>query len=632
MLLPKKPPDSTMSPEIHSEDAQMMAKLPSKLLKEDTEDIKLKTRKKPEKKSYMLEFPLRSKNKISKDKLRSLETDILTIQSSKISEAELITSEKDLKPFWNSFCQTMSTRLLSMQKTDFPDSAFNLSKIYAPTTIQNSQLYQILKSKKQTKKNLQKTSFQSLQFLQQDSTEKENIKVAKMIKFKPNRELKLYLNKCFGAHRYFYNKCVYTINNKYNSQLEFYKNRYKNKECCCMTDTQKGTYCTELISDNPTPAEVRYFCDKHKSRKLKFSYYDLSELRTLLIPKEKNITKDIEWQKKIPYDLKQNAIRLCLANLKSAISNKKSNNNSFKLGYISKKNKVNEIFKLPSNFIIFKKCTMLSKYNKENKFTLSRKTREWLENNNYKLNDTITITRKINSFYICASYDTTEIKTEKPYKVVSIDPGDRSFATLYSPEGLMGYLGNNLVDGNTKIRKSVNKIDKLRKHISNGGITDNQGVFHKLDISRRRNMRKGIRKCYKKIKGQVNNIHNQIINFLCINFETIILGKYNTSKKVKKEGRKLDNEKTRKMLILSHYRFEEKLKRICKRIKTNLIMVSEEYTSKTYGKCGKENKKLGKSKTFICGDGDCRYKIDRDVNGARNILIKTVEKYMNKAE
>ena len=149
-----------------------------------------------------------------------------------------------------------------------------------------------------------------------------------------------------------------------------------------MIDAKQGTYCTELIKDDSMTMEIRYFCDKHQSRKLKFSYYDLSELRTLLIPKEKNITDDIEWQKKIPYDLKQNAIRLCLANLKSAISNKKSNSNSFKLGYISKKNKVNEIFKLPSNFIKLKKYTMLDRYNKENKFRLSGRTREWLENNN----------------------------------------------------------------------------------------------------------------------------------------------------------------------------------------------------------------------------------------------------------
>ena len=66
------------------------------------------------------------------------------------------------------------------------------------------------------------------------------------------------------------------------------------------------------------------------------------------------------------------------------------------------------------------------------------------------------------------------------------------------------------------------------------------------------------------------------------------------------------------MLILSHYRFEEKLKRICERIRTKLIIVSEEYTSKTCGKCGKENKRLGKSKTFMCNEGDCGYKIDRE--------------------
>ena len=84
------------------------------------------------------------------------------------------------------------------------------------------------------------------------------------------------------------------------------------------------------------------------------------------------------------------------------------------------------------------------------------------------------------------------------------------------------------------------------------------------------------------------------------------------SKKMKKSKRNLDNERIRKMLILSHYQFEEKLKRVCERIRTNMIMVSEEYTSKTCGKCGKENKGLGKSKTFVCVDGDCGYRVDRE--------------------
>ena len=52
----------------------------------------------------------------------------------------------------------------------------------------------------------------------------------------------------------------------------------------------------------------------------------------------------------------------------------------------------------------------------------------------------------------------------------------------------------------------------------------------------------------------------------------------------------------------------------------NVLEVTEEYTSKTCGKCGFINKKLGANKIFNCNK--CKLQIDRDLNGARNILLK----------
>ena len=76
------------------------------------------------------------------------------------------------------------------------------------------------------------------------------------------------------------------------------------------------------------------------------------------------------------------------------------------------------------------------------------------------------------------------------------------------------------------------------------------------------------------------------------------------------------------MLSLSHYRFEEKLRHVCKRIKTNLLLVPEDYTSKTCGQCGTIKEHLNAAKIYTCCT--CGYKEDRDINGARNIMIKTL--------
>ena len=77
------------------------------------------------------------------------------------------------------------------------------------------------------------------------------------------------------------------------------------------------------------------------------------------------------------------------------------------------------------------------------------------------------------------------------------------------------------------------------------------------------------------------------------------------------------------MLTLSHGKFLDRLKMYAKRTGTNLKIVGEEYTSKTCGKCGTLNEKLGSKKIFQCDK--CCYEEDRDVNGSRNIIIKNIK-------
>ena len=48
------------------------------------------------------------------------------------------------------------------------------------------------------------------------------------------------------------------------------------------------------------------------------------------------------------------------------------------------------------------------------------------------------------------------------------------------------------------------------------------------------------------------------------------------------------------------------------------------YRSKTCGFCGYIHKKLGGSKVFSCPQ--CKTKLDRDINGARNILLRYLTK------
>jgi transposase len=53
-----------------------------------------------------------------------------------------------------------------------------------------------------------------------------------------------------------------------------------------------------------------------------------------------------------------------------------------------------------------------------------------------------------------------------------------------------------------------------------------------------------------------------------------------------------------------------------------VLLVDESYTSKTCGRCGTLNRRLGGSKQYHCVNSNCGWSCRRDVNGARNILLK----------
>jgi putative transposase len=128
-----------------------------------------------------------------------------------------------------------------------------------------------------------------------------------------------------------------------------------------------------------------------------------------------------------------------------------------------------------------------------------------------------------------------------------------------------------------------------------------------------------------KIKNVVSDLHWKTANFLCRNFETIIIPRFGC-KKMSNKNCSLSSKISRKMLLLSHGAFLEKLKFKCNEYKRKLIITREDYTSKTCTNCGERKEDLGGNKMFNCSN--CKIKIDRDYNGARNILLKTLSSFI----
>ena len=270
------------------------------------------------------------------------------------------------------------------------------------------------------------------------------------------------------------------------------------------------------------------------------------------------------------------------------------------------------MFKITNDFIKLDKQTMFGKY----KFSMRDKMKRWIDKKIKTLNSTVTITKEGESYYICGSFDVDykQLQT-RVMNSVSLDPGVRTFMTLYSSDGLVGKIGDGIIDKLSVIGKKIDRMTSI--------------ITKKEENSKtRRNMKRRCCGLRTKIRNIVTDLHWKTINFLCLNFRTIIMPNFETSKKVQKSAkcvRQITNVTVRNMLSLSHGKFLERLKYYAEKSNTQLIITNEEYTSKTCGKCGEIDKKLGGKKMYICEK--CGYKSDRDINGARNINIKLLSSY-----
>ena len=85
-------------------------------------------------------------------------------------------------------------------------------------------------------------------------------------------------------------------------------------------------------------------------------------------------------------------------------------------------------------------------------------------------------------------------------------------------------------------------------------------------------------------------------------------------------SQKLHSKLARQMYTISYFELKQKLETKCKEYDLTLEIKDEHYTSKTCTCCGTIKRNLGSNKIYNCIN--CKILIDRDINGARNIMLK----------
>jgi putative transposase len=149
-------------------------------------------------------------------------------------------------------------------------------------------------------------------------------------------------------------------------------------------------------------------------------------------------------------------------------------------------------------------------------------------------------------------------------------------------------------------------------------------------------MRRAIKKVRKQLSDYVDGRHHAYTHYLCTNFQNILIPRFNVKGVIANKARfdeegkfvkqsRLSKQTKKILLAMKHGKFRARLiMKASEYAETQVWTASEEYTTQTCGACLTMNKHVGSAKVFRCVDPDCGLVIDRDWNGARNVLLKCI--------
>ena len=213
----------------------------------------------------------------------------------------------------------------------------------------------------------------------------------------------------------------------------------------------------------------------------------------------------------------------------------------------------------------------------------------------------------------------TEIQGE--VKCVGVDPGVRTFATCFSKDDAL-IVGDGFAK--EKLFPLMRRVDKLIGQ-KQKALNTQKGVKF-LDMpqwarDRIVHFEREINRLKSKKDDLILDLHNRLAHELISSYDVIFLPSFETKGMVTRKDKKIRTIRRntcRQMLDSNHYGFKLRLKWYAKKYGKQVVDCNESYTSKTRSWDGYIDKKLGSSK-IIKGDG---FVVDRDMNGARNILLK----------
>lgn len=300
-----------------------------------------------------------------------------------------------------------------------------------------------------------------------------------------------------------------------------------------------------------------------------------------------------EYVRRVPYQVKKIAVKDAQTSFMTNVRKTKKIGKGFKLRFRSKRHPVQSCF-IPKSAVkdqgIYHTLAGKLKYS-ERVGLVEKDCRLIYDNGRWFISIPVLQDRKI-------SVDNQD-------DIIGIDPGVRSFVTLFSAQGFFGHIA----------KTDFSVLQRLCDHMDR--------LISRIDLEKDKLKKASLKRALKRIRHKVRDLtdelHNKVIVFLVKNFRVIVYPEFEVSGMVSKSRRRLNRKTVRNMLNWGFFRFGQKLKAKCEEKGVMLLRTCEAYTSKTNSFSG-EVMNIGSKKGFH-HEGVF---VDRDINGARNILIRAL--------
>ena len=305
-----------------------------------------------------------------------------------------------------------------------------------------------------------------------------------------------------------------------------------------------------------------------------------------------------DFELKTPKDIRANAVKRCCDAFTTGFSNlKKGQIKHFKLKYKKKSEKIQSIELTPKNIYI--KNEKINILPETFGINCVLKTHKPLKNITIKNN--VDIIRKKNEYWVHILLPTEPIPQTSLERIAGVDPGVRTFATVYSYD-----------KENITITEYQHKIEVLKNLNRKLTILKDKRI-----PKRKRRRKKHFNKIEKKKKDLVDKLHWDFINHLLQNNDVVYYGDIKSHDIVKNGKNRVLNQAFND---LKFYQLKQRLLYKAYIYGKKVIVVPEHYTTKTCSCCGTINNTVGSKEVFTCGN--CETITGRDMNASKNMILK----------